>query len=82
MSLNKSNRNNLFVRLELVERTYLQITGDSRMDQKLLESQFSNLSADFKVADIFLEVMKTVNPLVKKLRIHFSKSREQFIRLM
>ena len=44
------------------------------MDQTLLESQFSNLSAGFKVANIFLEVMETVNPLVKKSRTHFSNS--------
>ena len=44
------------------------------MDQTLLESQFSNLSAGFKVVNIFLEVMETVNPQVIKSRTHFSKS--------
>ena len=74
MSLNKSSRKNISARFKLVERTYPQIADDLRMDQTFFESQFSNLSAGFKVADIFLEVMEIVNPLVIKSRTHFSKS--------
>ena len=80
MSLNKSSRSNISARFKLVERTYPQIADDLWMDKTLLESQFSNLSAGFKVVDIFLEVMETVNPLVIKSRTHFSKSQEQLIR--
>ena len=80
MSLNKSSRNNISARFKLVEGAHPQIANDLQMDQTLLESQFSNLSAGFKVADIFLEVMQTVNQLVIKSRTHFSKSREQLIR--
>ena len=73
MSLNKSSRNSISAGFKLVERTYPQIADDLQMDQTLLESQFSNLSAGFKVANIFFEVMETVNPLVIKSRTHFSK---------
>ena len=73
MSLNKSSRNSISAVFKLVERTYPQIADDLQIDQTLLESQFSNLSAGFKVANIFLEVMETVNPLVIKSRTHFSK---------
>ena len=80
MSLNKYSRNNISACFKLVERTYPQTADDLQMDKTLLESQFSNLSAGFKVADIFLEVMETVNLLVIKSRTHFSKSLEQLIR--
>ena len=73
MSLNKSSTNSISAVFKLVERTYPQIADDLQIDQTLLESQFSNLSAGFKVANIFLEVMETVNPLVIKSRTHFSK---------
>ena len=71
MSLNKSSRNNISARFKLAERTYPQIADDLRMDQTLLESQFSKLPAGFKVADIFLEAMEIVNRRVIKSRTLF-----------
>ena len=64
MSLNKSSRNSISAGFKLVERTYPQIADDLQIDQTLLESQFSNLSAGFKVANIFLEV----NQLIRWLK--------------